>query len=240
MKRLSTLSILFAVTSLAFFVLITFLKAPFFLYSLMSTQDAVDILTPLVMIPIYGALFWIAGKTTPGQAGIVAFLVLVGLWVEGQGVHLSANSINTLASSAALRPVVDISKTPLYELVYFFDEHLGHILWHLGVVGLVALMVFREWRSPSGQSTAWWAAILAGIVYGFNCFCIFIEGQTAALGLPFVAAVVLWTLVWGRRELSQRPVQAFFFISCLFALVLFAVWFLMNGGLPQFTEVGLI
>jgi hypothetical protein len=27
----------------------------------------------------------------------------------------------------------------VFDLAYFYDEHLGHYLWHVGVLGLVAL-----------------------------------------------------------------------------------------------------
>jgi hypothetical protein len=33
---------------------------------------------------------------------------------------------------------------------------------------------------------------------------------------------------------------AFFFVSCLPACLLFAIWGLRWGGFPQFTDVGLI
>jgi hypothetical protein len=59
-----------------------------------------------------------------------------------------------------------------------------------------------------------------------------------ALGLPFALIVVLFAIIWGRAKLAQRPVLAFFFVTCLVALLLFTVWGLYWGGFPQFTDLG--
>ena len=53
MKRLSLLTLRFAVLSVVFFLLLIFFRIPFTLYPLMSYQDALDVLTPLVLIPLY-------------------------------------------------------------------------------------------------------------------------------------------------------------------------------------------
>jgi len=85
----------------------------------------------------------------------MAFMVLAAFWVAGQGMHLSANSINNLAEALAKKQVVDITGTSIYQLAYFFDEHLSHYMWHIGVVGLAALLIYREWRQPAGIATTW-------------------------------------------------------------------------------------
>lgn len=240
MKRLSLVTLVFAVLSAVFFLLLIFLRTPFSLYPLMSNQDALDLLTPLVLIPIYWILFTSASGDGPSRAEEIAFMVLAAIWVQGQGMHLSANSIDNLVGALAKKQVVDVTGTSIYQLTYFYDEHLSHYLWHIGVLGLAALLIFREWRRPAGVATAWWAAALAGLVYGFTYFCIFLEGQTVVLGLPCAAAMIALTLGWGRRNLSQRPILAFLFITCVVAAVLFGGWWLRWGGFPQFSDVGLM
>src|SRR3972149_908149 len=111
-------------------------------------------------------------------------MVLAAGWVAGQGMHLSANSINNLAEALAKKQVIDITGTSIYQLTYFYDEHLSHYMWHFGILGLAALLIYREWRRPAGIPTTWWATTLAGLIYGFTYFCIFLEGQTVVLGLP--------------------------------------------------------
>ncbi len=65
------------------------------------------------------------------------------------------------------------------------DEHLSHYIWHIGIIGLAALLIYRDWRRPADTPTRWWSTVLAGLLYGFLLFCIFLEGQTVMLGLPF-------------------------------------------------------
>jgi hypothetical protein len=240
MKRLSLLTLVFAVLSLVFFLLLIFFRIPFILNPLMSYQDALDILTPLVLIPVYWLLFKYAVSKESYPLEEIAFMVLAAIWVQGQGLHLSANSINNLAEGLAKKQVIDITATSIYQLTYFYDEHLSHVIWHIGILGLAALLIYREWRQPAGIPTIWWATALAGLIYGFTYFCIFIEGQTVVLGLPFSIIITLLTLVWGRKRLAQQPILAFLFITCLVALVLFAGWGLYWRGFPQFTDVGLI
>jgi hypothetical protein len=240
MKQLSVLALVFAVLSLVFFLLLIFLRIPFPLYPLMSWQDVLDLLTPLVLIPIYWLMFnYGSGElATPREEN--AFMVFASLWILGQGMHLAANSINNLAENLARTGGIDITATSLYRLIYFYDEYLSHYLWHAGVLALAGLIIYREWRRPAGVATIWWATLIAGFVYGFTYFCIFLEGQTVPLGLPFAAVVVLVALIWGRKKLTNRPLLAFFFVSCLIASIFLAGWGLYWGGFPQFSEVGLM
>jgi hypothetical protein len=240
MKRLSMLTLVFAVLSVVFFLLLIFFRTPFGLYPLLSYQDALDIFTPLVLIPVYWLLFKAVSKEAPSRGEEIVFLLVAAVWVLGHGMHLAANSVNNLAEGLAKQQVVDITHTDIYKLTYFMDEHLSHYLWHIGVLGMAALLVYREWRKPAGAVTTWWAAVLAGILYGFTYFCIFLEGQTVSLGLPFAALIVLATLIWGRQQLAQKPVLAFFFIACLVAFGFFTGWGIYFGGFPQFSDVGLI
>ena len=240
MKHLSRWILLFAVLSLVFFILLVVFRIPFPPNPLMSYQDALDILTPLVLIPIYGVLFWSASRESPEPGWVVVFLVLAASWVEGQGMHLSANSINNLIGNLAEARVLDVTGTDIYSLTYFYDEILGHYLWHIGVLGLAVLLITREWRYPAGGATVWWSSILAGVIYGFTLFAITNEGQTVWMGLPFAILITLFGLTLGRGKLAERPVLAFFLASCLVALLLYLVWGLYWGGFPEFGEAGIL
>ncbi len=239
-KRLSLLTLVFAFLSLVFINLLVFLRHRFPLYPLLNYQDIFDILTPLVLIPIYWLLFKYASGDRPGLAEEMVFFAFAALWVEGQGLHLSSNAIDNLIEGLARSGVVNIKPTDIYTLSYFLDEHLSHYMWHIGMVGLAVLLVYREWRHPAGVTTAWWAAIPAGIIYGFACFFIFLEGQSVALGLPCVVIGLAFALIAGRRKLGQRPVLAFFFVVSLLAFLLFTGWGVYWGGFPQLSDVGLI
>ena len=240
MKQHSLLTLIFAVLSAIFFLLLIFFRIPFPPYPLISFQDVFDLLTPLLLIPIYWILFEYTASRESDQAERIAFMVLSSIWVLGHGMHLAANSINNLAEDLAKKQVLDITGTDIYTLTYFFDEHLSHYLWHVGILGLASLLIYREWQHPAGAKLTWWATVLAGLIYGFTYFCIFLEGQTVPMGLPFAIIITLLTLIWGRKKLAQRPIFTFFFVACLVAFVLFAGWGLYWGGFPQFSDVGLI
>lgn len=240
MKRLSLLTLIFAILSLTFFLLLIFLRIPFPIYPLMSWQDAIDILTPLVLIPVCWLMFKGIARGPAGLRDEIALTVMAAFWAAGHGMHLSANSINNLIENLAGNQVVDITATDIYRLTYFYDEHLSHYLRDIGVLGLAALLIYEGWRQSSDEKTDWRLVIPAGALYGFTWFCIFLEGQTVPIGFPFVTVAALLILIWGRGKLSQQPVLAFFFVSSLLASLLFAGWGLYWGGFPQFSDVGLI
>jgi len=240
MKRLSLLTLIFAALSLIFLLLLIFFRVPFQLQPLMSWQDALDVLTPLVLIPIYWLMFRFSASGRPTLVDEIAFLALAVLWVMGHSLHLSANSISNLVEALQRSGEIDITGTSIYTLTYFYDELLSHYLWHIGIIGFAALLIYREWRQPAGQATVWWQALLGGLLYGFTCFCIFLEGNTVAIGLPFTLIIVLISLIWGRSRLKQQPVLAFFFVSCLVALLFLAGWFLYWGDFRPFSAAGLL
>jgi hypothetical protein len=240
MKRVSLLTLLFASFSLVFISLLVFLRLKFPLYPLISYQDAFDVLTPLVLIPIYWLMFRFAVNEIPGRAEEIVFLVLAAIWVEGHGMHLSANSIDNLIDALARNPATNIKGSDVYRLVLFFDERLGHYVWHLGMLGLAALLIYLERHHAVDSVTSWWSSIASGIIYGFTYFLIFIQARTVFLGLPFAILVVLIALIVDRKKLARRPLLAFFFVTSLVAILLIGGWWLYWGGLPQFTAVGLI
>jgi hypothetical protein len=240
MKRLSLLTLVFAVLSTVFFLLLIFFRSPFPPYRLLNWQDIFDLLTPLVLIPLYWLMFKYASSTASTTREEITFIVLSSLWAMGHGMHLAANALDNLIESLVKLQVMDVKGTDIYALSYFMDEHLSHYLWHTAVIGLALLLIYREWRHPAGEKTTWWATGLAGFIYGFTLFCLFLEGQTVPLGLPSMAVITLVTLFWGRKKLSQQPILAFFFVASFVALLFLIGWGLYWGGFPQFSDVGLI
>lgn len=232
-RRLARLTLTFAIAFAAFVVTPAFLGGPFPAYPLMSGGDALDLLTPLVLLPLYWRMFRIAPERAPTGRQVLLFVVLSALWVEGQGMHLAANSIARLAPAA--------TGSPAGTLTHFYDEGLSHYLWHVGLVGLSALLIHRQWTAPfaAGRSGLG-LEIAAGIIHGLNYFITIVEAATAPLGVPFAAGVVAFTLLRGRRELGRQPILAFYFVAYLVASLCFLGWGLYWGGLPEFSKVGII
>jgi hypothetical protein len=238
--RLSALILLFGVAFAALILGPALLPAPFAAYPLLRTGDVFDLLTPLVLIPLYWLLFRGGGVGAPGRAETTAFLVLAALWVEGQAMHLVANAIGHLSA--------DFAGTPAATLVHVLDERLSHFLWHAAIVGLAWLLLRRAWRHgapgvsrpfPAGSGGAG-LPVAAGVLYGFTYFAAFVEAGTAPLGIPFAALVVVWVAVRNREQRARRPLVQFLFAAHAVALLAFLGWALYWRGLPEFSAVGII
>ena len=226
MSRLYRLLLIFAVLFTVLFMGPAFLSGAFGPYPLMKLGDVLDLLTPLILIPLYWLLLELSPEKPPSRGENLVFLVLAALWVEGQGMHLAANSIGHLLK--------DVIGSDVYTLTDFYDEVLSHYLWHLGVVALSVLLLYRQWRHPfSGANRGLVLGIVAGILYGFVYFTLIVEAQTAPLGVPFAVLVPIVALVWGRKEFKRQPVLVFFTIATLIALGFFVGWAIYWRDLPE-------
>ncbi len=233
MDESSRQSLIFTVAFLVLFVGPAFLGQPFPPYDLMKWGDVLDLLTPLILMPLYLLLFLRAKGEGLGTGEGLVFSALAGLWVLGQGMHLAANSIGHL--------LADLRDSEIYQLTYFYDEVLSHYLWHAGVIALSILIVRADLnRTAAGERTSWGRILPAGVVYGITYFLIIIEGGTLPMGLPLAVAVVAYAWVRGRASLAEKPLLAYFSCGYASALLLFAGWGLYWGGFPQFSEVGLL
>ncbi len=248
MQRLARLTLIFAILFAVFIIAPAFFSDRFAPYPLMKSGDVLDLLTPLVLIPLYWLLFQIhevRGSPVvkrlglsdphrpPSQKEMLVFLIFAALWVEGHGMHLVANSIGHLTQP--------YSGSEIEQLTHFYDEILSHYIWHFGLVGLSILLIYRQWQNPfTKQRSGLRFEITAGIIHGFNYFIDIVESATTILGVPFAAGVVLFVLIWGRQHLRQQPILAFFFVSYSLACLFFLGWGLYWGGLPEFSKVGII
>lgn len=235
MKQLRLLILVFSILFLFFFAAPALFSGDFGPYDLMKNGDVIDLFTPLVLIPLYWLIYWVGSSEGPTKIEGVVFLILAALWIEGQGMHLAANSIGHLLPESAGEDV--------NQLTHFYDEQLSHYMWHLGVVGLSALLIWRQWRYPfkNERSTLWLEGI-AGILYGLTFFLIIVEGQTVLIGLPFAVIVAGAGIIWGRKHLRQQPVLSFFWIAYILAAVATIAWWIYWGDLLEFSDpaVGMI
>jgi hypothetical protein len=201
----------------------------------MEVADVFDILTPLVLLPLYWLLFRIGQPKPVIMTGMVIFFILAAFWAQGQGMRLSANSIDNLLGKQG------VHTGDIYALTHFYDEVLSHYLRDIGVVGLSAFLIIRSWRNPfTEERGVLWSPISAGIIYGFTFFLVVIESGTVPLGMTFAVLATAFGLIWGRKGMRQKPVATFFFISYMVAALFFIGWGIYWRGFPQFTEVGLL
>jgi hypothetical protein len=201
-------------------------------YPSMDVADILDLFTPLVILPLYWLLFYSNGNNPPRIKPSIVFMFFAGFWVLGQGMHLAANSIGHL--------IENMSGTDIYKLTYFYDETLGHYLWHFGVIGLSAVLIIQDRKKTfSPVNGVRWSNILGGIIYGFVFFAMINEGTTVPMGLPFSVLAIVFILISMRGRIKQS-LSLFFLTGYSFASLLFAVWGIWHMGFPGFFDVGII
>jgi hypothetical protein len=115
MERLSRLIFIFALLVTILIITPAFLSAQFGPYSLIKTGDVLDLLTALILLPLYWLLFQLKSGQLPKQGLMIAFMVFAGAWAAGQGLHLSANSIGHLL--AEMKEVIFIP-SPFFMMRY--------------------------------------------------------------------------------------------------------------------------
>lgn len=227
----AVVAIAFALTFLTVFLVPPFTPWQFPVYTDMRWGDVLDTLTPIVMLPMY----WLVlsyGSRRLTRWEVVAFLVLGAAWIEGQAMHLAANSIGHLLEGG-----------PAADLASFYDEKLSHLIWHGSALALSALVVFRGGdRTPaSGPATTVALGAVAAAVYGFAFFLIAVEGATSVLAVCGGAIVTVIAARHGLRAMLRQPIQALFGLGYPVMLLLLGTWFLYWGGtLPEFSHLGLI
>jgi hypothetical protein len=233
MNRLSRWILGFAVAYAVLIIAPALLAGQFPAYPLMKWGDVFDLLTPWVLIPLYWLLYRVDERTPPGTRENLVFLFFAALWAQGQGMHLAANSIGHLLDTQ--------QGSDSQVLTHFYDEVLSHYLWHLGVVGLGALLLWRQWRHPfAGERSPLVLESVAGVIYGLTYFVSTVEAGTGWLGVPFALVVAGFGLRRGRSHLREQPLQTFSLVAYGLAAILFLAWAVYWQGFPQFSEVGLL
>lgn len=226
-------NLIFSIALVVFVLGPPFLSYEFGPYPLMDLADVLDLFTPLVILPLYWLLFNFNGVKPASVKANLIFMVFAAFWVLGQSMHLSANSIGHLTES--------MPGTPVYSLTYFYDETLGHYLWHFGMIGLSGLLIYRQRNDTvTNIKEMPWINIIGGAVYGFVFFAMIVEGSTVPLGLPFAVLAVFFILFLSRRGKIQQPLYLFFLAGYSAVLVLLAIWGIWHHGFPGFFETGMV
>ena len=206
--------------------------------------DVFDFLTPFVLVfmvyRIYLILLPHIGKNSNTLVKSAAVIILIFgaiSFVEGHGMHLSANAI--------ARHLTSMKDSSLFALDYSFDEIMGHIFWDSGIIILSLGITFVGFHiDPKKLSNMKQALILlASLIYGFTYFVNAVEGQTVFFTLPMAVAIPLaiwWTANRKSARISRNPVLSLFLYSHIVALGLFLIWAIWQKGFPEFSALGWI
>lgn len=233
MNRISILVFIFALAFAFFIISPGLLNKPFTPLPELKIADVLDLFTPLILIPLYYLLLYFGSSQVPSLKSTIIFLVFSVLWVEGQAMHLAANSIGHW--------LVNFINEYVYHVAHFYDEILSHIIWHLGVAALSAQLIYRSWRYPyEDLSSRLILESIAGLIYGLTIFIMGIEGGTVLLLFPFSILAAILSLILGWKMLREVPVLTFFLVGYTLAAVLYAGWGIYWGSFPQFSHLGWI
>jgi hypothetical protein len=199
-----------------------------------TLQEATDLLTPVIVIPLAWYVFDLSGGL--GRMGLVAFLVIAAVWIEGQAIHLAANAVGDAVPPDAVEAFV---QTAPGDLNHWLDEFLSHWLWHVGWVALSILLLAAASRAPAAPAGGVsMTAAAAGLVHGATFFVVSVEGVTTLLGIPASIVLLAWSASLARRGLAGRPVVVFFLVASIATLVGYVVWAATHGGtLPEFSKL---
>jgi hypothetical protein len=221
----------------------TYLKSP------LTWGDTLDFLTPFAVIPLAYILYSRANKIlhslqpqqpSPRALRILPKVLLATgflLFVDGHGLHLSANSIARLLHN--------MKESELYKAAYLFDEIISHFMWDGGVFLISIALIIAAYKI-SFKSLSWkdfTFLSLGAAFYGFAFTANGIEGQTVVFTFPAAGVGFLLTLLfyyYRKNEGNQNPFLFFFMSGYLLSLILFAYWGISRSGFPQFSELGWI
>jgi hypothetical protein len=172
----------------------------------------IDLVTPFVVI---GVAAW-GLRDAPDSARAVALVAGVA-YVDGHGIHLAANDIGHYGLTGRADDVR-----------YFWDEHWGHIEWHLGLLGLLVAFALADRRRERPDR----AELVAALLLGWTLFTNTVEGQDWFLTLGAAGVFAVWAFVRRTRTLLACA------SATLLAAALIGIWAAWHGGVPQFSEVG--
>jgi hypothetical protein len=212
----------------------------------LTVGDVIDFATPWAVISVVCFTYYRICRTGsekpyPFKFQKAASLIFLGagfiLYVNGHGLHLSANSLGRLFDKT--------QHTEFYNAAYLLDEVISHYMWDAGVfmisMGLIASSFHRSHKFLSSQNII--LVFIGAFLFGFSFAVNGIEGQTIAFVLPaaLCGALISIGLRWKEsRHDGKDPVTLFFLVAYLTSLVLFAYWGIMYSGFPQFSELGWI
>ncbi|HEY0305941.1 MAG TPA: hypothetical protein VGC44_13305 [Longimicrobiales bacterium] len=222
-ERLSARLTMFGVLYCAMHVGVTFLKIP--LDPGFTVGDWLSLLTPFAVMGsallVFDATYGYDGDQTAARRVLLAS---AAAYSTGLGINLAANAIARL---------YDQRSPQAYALTYFLDEHLGHVVWHLGMAGVTAALFLVSRALPPGRLGP--ATLIGALAYAFAWFTDGVEGQTVPL---LLSASVLFLVVLLMHRVARRSlIGRFLLLGHGSALLLFAIWWVWQDGFPQFTEI---
>jgi len=176
-------------------------------------EDFVDLLTPFVVL---GPALTVLARRQVGRRAWAVALLGSAMFVQGHGLHLSANSISYASGFDAP--------------AYLWDEVVGHHLWFAGLTVVVVAVAEAVRSSPVPlRPPACVLACLVGITWAVNV----VEGGIVPVGASLAAGLTVYG--WRTRRAGAGPLLAAAFGLSLLLTGVYGLW---QGGYPQPSDLG--
>ena len=213
----------------------------------MRAVDAADmaILTPIYTIILLFLWNYMQKHGAPRWL-VVIFLVFGFMFIYGQGIHVTGNAINTYATE--VNDYKDQMPKDLYDLIFFLDERLSHLILFVAVTGLIGCWYVWDQLAlaPPLMPRPLLILIPMGVLYGVTKAYAVIEARMVWIIFPIVLVLMgMWLWYWRRSRQSliaygrHRPFTTFVAVLVFVAIAGMVIWWLYWGGFPQPSEVGL-
>ena len=217
---------------------------------LIMGMRAVDAADMVILAPLYVALLLFLWNYMQKHGAprwlVVVFLVLAFLFLYGHAMHATGNAINTYATE--VNDYKDQIPKDLYDLIFFLDERLSHLVLFVAVTGLIGCwFVWDQFAlAPPLMPRLPLILIPMGLLYGVTKAYAVIEARMVWIIFPIVLVLLgMWLWYWRRsrrsliRYAGHRPFTTFVAVMVFVAVTGMVIWWLYWGGFPQPSEVGL-
>lgn len=177
--------------------------------------DWIDVLTPfVVLVP----LLWFLALQRPRWGVWLAAAMGSILYVEGHGIHLSANSIgNVAASQETAERTVDV--------IHLWDEVVGHYFWYAGFAVVLCVCALSVRGRLLGLPA--WRSVIGGAATGLTWATNGLEGGTAVFSLAVAVAAL------GLVQRRGAGLSIALLAGGVVAIGVLGGYGLWHGGFPQ-------
>lgn len=224
----------------------TFLQTPVLNGSPLTLQA---VLEPLFYALIAGASFFILGKAVYGKNSqvqntkdtkfIIVHFFLIAIFAVGFGIHTAGQMITeTFVNTSISNQSID---DPTYQLAYFLEEDVSHILMAIPLTLMLALLTLTERQQKPPALTILDKSITAlmGAAFGIGGTIFHAEGGTLVMSIMLNAILLAsWLRTTDTKLRHSYPFTRFSVIGTTVMIVFCIAYGFTIGWFTQPTELG--
>jgi len=151
----------------------------------------------IVMLNIINTVFY----ENINRKHLFLSLGFLGIMLYGHAMHLVGNAINTY--STEINHYLDNIPPDSYELIYFFDEILGHIIFFVGLFGSIGLWIIADQQVQKPSWQEWVAGSISGLAYAIAL----IESSQPWMGIVAPLWLIFCLIISSRQNFRNIQLQ---------------------------------